>query len=84
MRLKNILIVVSDIEKSKKFYKDLFGLEVILDGDTSIYLFDESFDATKKSLYKITYNTELDGLIGPITFYVDNMSGIVIGADYRE
>lgn len=58
--------------------------EVILEGDTSIYLFDESFDTTEKSLYKITYNTELDGLLGPITFYVDKMSGIVIGADYRE
>ena len=58
--------------------------EVVLNGDTSIYLFDESFDVTGKSLYKITYNTELDGLLGPITFYVDKMSGIVIGADYRE
>lgn len=58
--------------------------EVILEGDTSIYLFDESFDTREKSLYKITYNTELDGLLGPITFYVDKVSGIVIGADYRE
>lgn len=58
--------------------------EVVFKGDTSIYLFDESIDATGKSLYKITYNTELDGLLGPITFYVDKMSGIVIGADYRE
>ncbi len=58
--------------------------EVVLKGDTSIYLFDERIDATGKSLYKITYNTELDGLLGPITFYVDKMSGIVIGADYRE
>ena len=58
--------------------------EVVLNGDASIYLFDESFDVSGKSLYKITYNTELDGLLGPITFYVDKMSGIVIGADYRE
>lgn len=58
--------------------------EVVFKGDTSIYLFDESIDATGKSLYKITYNTELDGLLGPITFYVDKMSGIVIGTDYRE
>ena len=28
MRLKNILIVVKDIEKSKQFYHDLFGLEL--------------------------------------------------------
>ena len=30
MRLKNVLIVVKDIEKSKKFYHDLFGLDTIL------------------------------------------------------
>ena len=58
--------------------------EVVLKGDTSIYLFDESIDFKGKSFYKITYNTELDGLLGPITLYVDKMSGIVIGADYRE
>lgn len=28
MRLKNILIVVKDIEKSKAFYNDLFGLRI--------------------------------------------------------
>lgn len=31
MKLKNVLIVVKDIEKSKQFYHDLFGLEKILD-----------------------------------------------------
>ncbi len=31
MKLKNILIVVKDIEKSKQFYHDLFGLDMILD-----------------------------------------------------
>lgn len=31
MRLKNVLIVVRDIEKSKEFYRNLFGLECILD-----------------------------------------------------
>ena len=38
MKLKNILIVVNDIEKSKKFYKDLFGLETILDNDGNVIL----------------------------------------------
>ena len=33
MKLKNILIVVKDIEKSKQFYHDLFGLDQILDND---------------------------------------------------
>ena len=33
MRLKNILIVVKDIEHSKQFYHDLFGLNTILDNN---------------------------------------------------
>lgn len=38
MKLKNILIVVKDIEKSKQFYRDLFGLEVVLDNDGNMIL----------------------------------------------
>ena len=38
MRLKNILIVVKDIEKSKQFYHDLFGLDVVLDSDGNMIL----------------------------------------------
>lgn len=38
MKLRNILIVVKDIEKSKKFYHDLFGLDVILDNDGNMIL----------------------------------------------
>ena len=33
MRLKNVLIVVKDIEKSKKFYHDLFGIDLVLDNE---------------------------------------------------
>lgn len=38
MKFKNILIVVENIELSKAFYRDLFGLEVILDGDDNVIL----------------------------------------------
>ena len=38
MRLKNILIVTKDIEKSKKFYHDLFGLEMVLDNEGNMIL----------------------------------------------
>lgn len=31
MKLKNVLIVVKDIERSRKYYRDLFGLEMIVD-----------------------------------------------------
>ena len=38
MKLKNILIVVKDIEKSKQFYHDVFGLDTILDSDGNMIL----------------------------------------------
>ena len=36
--LKNVLIVVDDIEKSIEFYKDLFGLQVILKQEGNVIL----------------------------------------------
>lgn len=38
MKLKNVLIVVKDLEKSKQFYHDLFGLNTVLDQDGNIIL----------------------------------------------
>ncbi len=38
MKLKNVLIVVKDINKAKQFYHDLFGLDVILDNAGNMIL----------------------------------------------
>ena len=38
MKLKNVLIVVRDIERSRKFYHDLFGLDLIVDNDGNMIL----------------------------------------------
>ena len=38
MKLKNVLIVVKDIEKSKRFYHDLFGLDMVLDNEGNMIL----------------------------------------------
>ena len=38
MRLRNVLIVVKDMEKSIEFYKELFGLSVILDQGGNVIL----------------------------------------------
>lgn len=61
MRLKNILIVVKDIERSKKFYRDLFGLHVVTDFGGNVILTEglvlqeqeiwEGFTRTKVSSY---------------------------------
>ena len=38
MRLKHVLIVVKDIEKSRKFYHDLFGIDLVLDNAGNMIL----------------------------------------------
>lgn len=38
MKLKNVLIVVKDIERAKRFYHDLFGLEPVLDNGGNMIL----------------------------------------------
>ncbi len=40
MKLKNVLIVVKDIEKSRQFYKDLFGLDLVLDNNGNMILME--------------------------------------------
>ena len=36
MKLKNVLIVVKDIEQSRKFYHDLFDIDLVLDNDGNL------------------------------------------------
>ena len=38
MRLKNILIVVNDMDRAIRFYKEIFGLSVILNQDGNVIL----------------------------------------------
>ena len=51
MKLNNILIVVKDIEQSKKFYHDLFGLNVIWDNDGNVIL-TEGLVLQEESIWK--------------------------------
>ena len=38
MKLKNILIVVKDMEKAKQFYQSIFGLHMVLDNGGNMIL----------------------------------------------
>ena len=38
MKLKYVLIVVKDIEKSREFYHKLFGIDLVLDNDGNMIL----------------------------------------------
>lgn len=38
MKLKNILICVNDMDRAIRFYRDIFGLQVILDQDGNVIM----------------------------------------------
>lgn len=58
MKLKNILIVVKDIERSKQFYHDLFGLELILDNGGNMIL-TEGLVLQEEAIWKASIGKEV-------------------------
>lgn len=61
MKLKNILIVVNDIEISKAFYKDLFGLHVTLDMGENVMLTEGLVLQERKLWESFTGRTVVQG-----------------------
>ena len=57
MRLKNILIVVKDIEASQKFYTELFGLSTVLKRDGNVIL-TEGLVLQDKGIWENTIGKE--------------------------
>ena len=60
MKLKNILLVVSNLERSRQFYRDLFGLHVVLDNDGATIL-TEGLVLQEKKLWSSILGREVIG-----------------------
>lgn len=58
MKLKNILLVVKDIEKSRQFYHDLFGLELVLDNNGNMIL-TEGLVLQDEKIWREFFGTEV-------------------------
>ena len=58
--------------------------EIVFESEPSIYRFDKKKPLVGKPLYKITFNTTQDGLLGPMVYFVDKISGEILGAEFRE
>ena len=71
MKLRNVLIVVKDIEKSKKFYHDLFGLDTILDNDGNVILTEGLVLQDEKS-GKLSGKKKSFRKIMPVNFILKN------------
>ena len=83
-----VKIAQNDINKIEKTtiinFENPTVEEVVLDEKVSIYLFNADEKIEEKTAYRITFNTEEDGLLGPIVYYVDKDNGKLLGLDYRE
>lgn len=58
MGLKNILIVVSNIEKARKFYEDVFSLSLVLHSETNCIL-TEGLVLQEKEEFKKNINKDI-------------------------
>ena len=58
MKLKNTLIIVNDIEKSKAFYRDLFGLHVVSENNGNVIL-TEGLVLQEAGIWKIAFGKDI-------------------------
>lgn len=85
MKLKNILFVVSDIEKSKKFYEELFGLKVITDFGENVIL-TEGLVLQKKTVWEkgIQRTVDFGGHDAELYFEESDMDGFLAKLEESE
>mgnify|MGYP000124993318 CR=1 FL=1 len=78
MKLKNILIVVNDIEVSKAFYHELFGLTVVTDFGENVILTEGLVLQEKKVWEKfIERNVKMSGNDAELYFEENDMDGFL-------
>lgn len=80
MRLKNILLVVSDIEKSKRFYHDLFGLQVVRDFGENVILSQGLVLQEKSSWEQLINAHTVVGNASELFFEESNLDAFLISA----
>ncbi len=78
MKLKNVLIVVKDIERSRQFYHDLFGLDLIADNDGNMVL-TEGLALQDESIWKSFLGKDIvpENNAGELYFEEADMDGFI-------
>ena len=81
MRLKNILIVVSNIERSKRFYHDLFGLQVIRDFGDNVILSEGLVLQGQDNWEKLTEFNTVIGNASELFFEENDLGAFLLSVD---
>ena len=90
MKLKNVLIVVKDIDRSLEFYHNLFGLDLVLDNDGNMILSDglvlqaESYwrDFLQRDVSWRNNSTELYFEEADLDAFVGKLEALYPGVEY--
>lgn len=77
-------IINDDKSKIINYNNPIVEIVNFSDGKSyNVYFESSKKDLKGLSVYKITYTTELDALLGPINIYIDSYSGKIYGFDLR-
>ena len=78
MRLKNILLVVSNIERSKNFYQEYFGLLVVNDFEENVILTEGLVLQEQKSWEQLIETHTVTGNASELFFVEDNLDAFLL------
>ncbi len=85
MRLKNTLIVVEDIERSKAFYRELFGLSVVTDFGENVILTEGLVLQERKTWERFTGKKAVYGGCDAELYFEENdMDGFLARLQKQE
>ena len=80
MRLKNVLLVVSDIERSKRFYHDLFGLQILRDFRENVILTDGLVLQEQKTWEQLIDSNTVTGNASELFFEENDLDAFLLKA----
>lgn len=84
MRLKNILLVVSDIERSKRFYRELFGLQIVRDFEDNVILSEGLVLQGQKSWELLIDSKTVTGNASELFFEESNLDAFLLRVSELE
>ena len=80
MRLKNVLLVVSDITQSMRFYQELFGLQIVRDFGENVIL-SEGLVLQKQTSWEQLIDTHtVTGNASELFFEENNLDAFLLSA----
>lgn len=80
MRLKNVLLVVRDIAQSKRFYHELFGLQIVRDFGDNVILSEGLALQEQTNWEQLIHTPTVTGNTSELFFEENNLDAFLLSA----